>query len=625
MRWLVEVTSVGKADTQQTFVVEAESWQRALQAARAQRGEEGPMSGFAIELLEDGYRAVDPVASVKFVVKRAPDDMPVTAPLVPKEGKGVAPSPPSVGPRKSTPPPKATKAKSIPPKAGAKSVPPPAPKSVPPRPNLGKNGAPLPVGSPIGGLPHVKVLSAREQDPTEASPLTYREYSFWVPMGTTEEVASDVLKAQLKLVDAHLEGAKMGKLVNLAAFDVEFTGKPPSPPLATLTWKDWKGEPIIGFPRRGAAPKQIKPPSSPPPSIPRPLSQPPPASAANVAVPKAAPVPSAVGATSTAAQPVAPPSTQPVVPAAAPVTQPGVSPAAPVSTRAPITQPGVGGPPIAAQPVMPVAVVQPVAAQPVATTGPSTDPMIPSARAPTSVRPPPPPATAQPASIPPPASVPPPAFPAPAQAPPEIVPTRSSAPPLVGEGMIRTPSGRFVRGRTTGDELITALFESMHDLHFLRDALDGGQFCLALATEVLPSRVAIIQFFDIEKREWVVACTRGKDASRLLTTRTPEGDTLLRDAARKRRALVWPDASSVATAHRYQSVGGCRSLIVAPIMQAGRALGALEIMNPIDGMPFNEDEANAMTYIAEQFAEYLGSRGIIVDSGRIQAGAAPAR
>jgi hypothetical protein len=275
MRWLVEVTSVGKADTEQTFVVEAESWQRALQAARAQRGEEGPMSGFAIELLEEGYRAVDPVVSVKFLVKRAPDDMPVTAPLAPKEGKGVAPSPPSVGPRsgKSTPPPKVT-AKSVPPKSAAtqtKSVPPPAPKSVPPRPATSKNGAPPPVGSAVGGLPNVKVLAAREQDPTEASPLTYREYSFWVPMGTTEEIASDVLKAQLKIVDAHLEGAKMGKLVNLAAFDVEFTGKPPSPPLATLTWKDWKGEPVIGFPRRGAAPRQIKPPSG----APQPLRQPP--------------------------------------------------------------------------------------------------------------------------------------------------------------------------------------------------------------------------------------------------------------------------------------------------------------------------------------------------------------
>ena len=57
-------------------------------------------------------------------------------------------------------------------------------------------------------------------------------------------------------------------------------------------------------------------------------------------------------------------------------------------------------------------------------------------------------------------------------------------------------------------------------------------------------------------------------------------------------------------------------------MQAGRALGALEIINPLDGAPYTPDEGNAMTYIAEQYAEYLGSRGIVLDRERIQASAA---
>ena len=188
--------------------------------------------------------------------------------------------------------------------------------------------------------------------------------------------------------------------------------------------------------------------------------------------------------------------------------------------------------------------------------------------------------------------------------------------------MVKTPSGRFVRGRVSGDELITSLFESMHDLHFLRDALDGGQFCLALATEVLPARAAIIHFFDIEKREWVVACTRGKDM------RAPPHDAragerrdpprVRAQAARARRART----PRTRRRERYRQLNGARSLIAAPIMQAGRALGALEIINPLDGMPFTEDEGNAMTYIAEQFAEYLGSRGIVLDRERIHSAAA---
>lgn len=164
----------------------------------------------------------------------------------------------------------------------------------------------------------------------------------------------------------------------------------------------------------------------------------------------------------------------------------------------------------------------------------------------------------------------------------------------------------------------------MHDLHFLRDALDGGQFCLALATEALPAHASFIHFFDIEKREWIVACARGKDAQRLLTMPSPESDELLREAARRRRALVVSKAESVPQ-QRYQMLGGGKSLIVAPIMQAGRALGAIELVNPLDGMPFTDDEGNAITYIAEQYAEYLGSRGIVLDRDRIRAAAARAQ
>jgi GAF domain-containing protein len=177
-----------------------------------------------------------------------------------------------------------------------------------------------------------------------------------------------------------------------------------------------------------------------------------------------------------------------------------------------------------------------------------------------------------------------------------------------------------LRGRIEGDELISALFESMHDLHFLRDALDGAQFCLALATKALPARVALLHFFDLEKREWVIASTRGDEARVLLTTSCAEGDDVLVEATRARRALVLENASQ-ATADRYVRLGGCRSLVAAPIMQAGRALGAIELIDPLDGRPFTQDEGNAMTYIAEQFAEYLGSRGIVLDRERIRAAA----
>ena len=111
----------------------------------------------------------------------------------------------------------------------------------------------------------------------------------------------------------------------------------------------------------------------------------------------------------------------------------------------------------------------------------------------------------------------------------------------------------------------------------------------------------------------------------LLTMRAPETDEILREARPKASRARRAERRRTRPSERYRQLGGARSLIAAPIMQAGRALGALEIINPLDGMPFTEDEGNAMTYIAEQYAEYLGSRGIVLDRERIQSAAAPAR
>jgi GAF domain-containing protein len=116
-----------------------------------------------------------------------------------------------------------------------------------------------------------------------------------------------------------------------------------------------------------------------------------------------------------------------------------------------------------------------------------------------------------------------------------------------------------------------------------------------------------------------VASTRGAGTGKLLLKRHPETDALLLTAMRKRRAVVFADASQTEAAgiDRYAALGGARSLLVAPVLLHGRFLGAIELVNPLDGQPFNESEGNALTYIAEQFAEFISSHGIVTDPERI--------
>src|SRR5256885_292465 len=74
MRWFVEVSRVGEKSSDEKYCVEAKQWQAALQEARKLRGDSGPLSKFSIELLDDGYRAVDPKQKLRFVVAKAPQD-----------------------------------------------------------------------------------------------------------------------------------------------------------------------------------------------------------------------------------------------------------------------------------------------------------------------------------------------------------------------------------------------------------------------------------------------------------------------------------------------------------------------------------------------------------------------
>ena len=151
-----------------------------------------------------------------------------------------------------------------------------------------------------------QIVFKREQDATEALPLTYREYVYVVPPGSTEMAAATLVQAQLELVRASLDRMPAGKLVNLAVFDVAFQGKPPVPPLATLTWKDWRGVALVSFPRQpGRSPLTIPtglPPAAPlaaafsPAPAPVAASQPPAYQPATVSAPAPAIAPAAARA-----------------------------------------------------------------------------------------------------------------------------------------------------------------------------------------------------------------------------------------------------------------------------------------------------------------------------------------
>jgi GAF domain-containing protein len=137
--------------------------------------------------------------------------------------------------------------------------------------------------------------------------------------------------------------------------------------------------------------------------------------------------------------------------------------------------------------------------------------------------------------------------------------------------------------------------------------------------EKIPSHAGMVHLYDIDRREFLITSTRGSGARPLLLRRHAESDAMLSAAMGKRRAIVITEATPGETQalDRYTALGGAHSLIIAPVMQAGRFLGAIELLNPLDGQPYTEAEGNALMYIAEQFAEFVAARGVVTDPDRI--------
>ena len=293
-RWFVEVSRVD-ADTQkERYCVEALQWQQALQQARKLRGDRGALSQFAIELLESGYRATDPSARLRYTISKAPVS-PALAVAAPSNGAGrsrapvaktappsvTASSPPSVTaslppsvtastakakpsaadgsappaltvPRRSAstiptapavPKPKRSQR---PPKVVARKPVPTEPPAATPTIELDKLdplSAPLPEAVPqVKGL---ELVSMRKEEPTEAVPITYREYAFSLAEGESPEGLARLARAAWEQVRAGIVHRTSQKFVQIALFDHRFVGRPERPPVAVLAWKDWRGDPVI--------------------------------------------------------------------------------------------------------------------------------------------------------------------------------------------------------------------------------------------------------------------------------------------------------------------------------------------------------------------------------------------
>ncbi|MEZ4220288.1 MAG: hypothetical protein R3B13_05105 [Polyangiaceae bacterium] len=93
--------------------------------------------------------------------------------------------------------------------------------------------------------PDFQVIRKREEEPSEATPIIYREYAYAVAPETTSAAAELLIWVRFKEICAGITKRTERKFVQLAVFDHVFEKRPERAPIATLAWRDWRGDPVV--------------------------------------------------------------------------------------------------------------------------------------------------------------------------------------------------------------------------------------------------------------------------------------------------------------------------------------------------------------------------------------------
>src|SRR5262249_28624573 len=126
-------------------------------------------------------------------------------------------------------------------------------------------------------------------------------------------------------------------------------------------------------------------------------------------------------------------------------------------------------------------------------------------------------------------------------------------------------------------------------------------------------------FFDASCREFIVAVARGEHHEDMLLKRHKMSDPLLRVAKAHGGPFHWNDLSRapLRSIGRYVALGSVSRVLVCPVIVGARWLGAIELVDPLDGAPFDAVAETAVAYVARHLEEFLTSHSVIVEVAAI--------
>jgi hypothetical protein len=152
----------------------------------------------------------------------------------------------------------------------------------------------------------------------------------------------------------------------------------------------------------------------------------------------------------------------------------------------------------------------------------------------------------------------------------------------------------------------------MHALSQFESAAAGARFCLEVAMGALPCLAGLVHLRDPATGDLVVVHAEGPRADALVGTRTPMADPLAANALRTGKATVvtyGTDAGSTQTTCPRHAFFDPWSVVVVPVVTGGQLLALFEMIDPVDGNPFDELSRGALGYVAGRLGRFLADHG----------------
>jgi hypothetical protein len=437
---------------------------------------------------------------------------------------------------------------------------------------------PVSVAKPVKVLPRlllaplqpIELLYERLHEPSEDSPILYRERAYLVDALQSDDDLEEHLEAELSRIRRDWRHRDASQFVHLSLYDHRFQGEPTFPPVATLSWKDWQGRSEIwvrGL-RRSTLPPGIPLDSIPP--VPRPDR---PTAAERRAIERA--------------RPSTPPDDLDL-----PVFEPSegeLEELIAASEPAEEGEDGDGG--LEAFDAVAAGRSESIAPESMLEDTPASSEHVAIAEASSQSG-----AGDEAAGD-----------AAPDSGPGWQSPDRSGEFPIpVQDEPPPAPSSQRV---LASEELIGELFERLHELALVATLGAGADCLLAALCQAIPCDGALIHVLDVEAEEFVIMRALGPEQREVLGRRSPGPESHLFECLRRKGTLELGQSDIARHRATWQALGVLpRHVIASPVHRLNQPIGVIELCRTTAKGPFSAAQISALEYGCEQFAEFAAER-----------------